>query len=223
MTIHPLPPSHCLQLLNLHFGQAWFDGNKSIVDWRYKDSRFPLSTLTYWLGVERARKSQAVWQAADLWLGTWGRDDITQANEARNAFAVLPWDEEYHTSNTVGTRTEVLAVMLSDEWWSDEHIDMCTTYLAQRARSDPSLRKSTVVACLRFTQELEAAARRNTYGKSASLFLQHYKSLFLDHGRERLLFPVHMNGNHWIAMEINFCKRTIRHGMISCSSRSTMN
>ena len=184
-----------------------------ITDWRYKDSRFPLSALTYWREVERASKIQAVWRSAELWLETWGRDNMSEADEARDSFALLPWDEEYGTLNMVGTRMEVLATMLSDEWWTDEHIDMCMTYLAQKAHADPSLRKSTVVARLRFMQEIEATARRNEYGKDASPFLQSYKALFLEHARERLLFPVHTNGNHWIVMEINFYKRTIRHGM----------
>lgn len=218
LMIRPLPPSHCLQLMNSHVGQAWFDGKQSIIDWRYKDSRFPLSALTYWLQVERTSKILAVWQAADLWLKTWGGEDTSGAEEARDGLASLPWDEEYQALDMVGMRMETLGIMLSDEWWSDEHIDMCVTYLAQRVHVDPLLSETTVVARLRFMQEVEAAARQKAYGRDACSFLKHYKALFLEHGCKRLLFPVHMNGNHWIAMEIDFCKKTIRHGTIAAST-----
>ena len=35
LTNHAMPYDQHLQILKTRLGQAWFDGNKSIIDWRY--------------------------------------------------------------------------------------------------------------------------------------------------------------------------------------------
>lgn len=43
-----IPPKEYIQSLEKAFGQAWFDGEKSIIDFRHKQSWLPLWTITYW-------------------------------------------------------------------------------------------------------------------------------------------------------------------------------
>jgi hypothetical protein len=45
LATRPVPPKDYLDKLETTFGQAWFDGARSIADTRYKDSRLPLLAL----------------------------------------------------------------------------------------------------------------------------------------------------------------------------------
>src|ERR1700720_3057753 len=45
---HPIPPKAWLEQLDKDFGQAWFNGARSIEDKRYKNLRLQVCALTYW-------------------------------------------------------------------------------------------------------------------------------------------------------------------------------
>ncbi|KAJ2979226.1 hypothetical protein NUW54_g11171 [Trametes sanguinea] len=64
----PIPPSRVLKTLQQTFGQAWFDGARSVVDPYYKRSRLPLYAVSYWLELDRAIVKRAEWEACDQWL-----------------------------------------------------------------------------------------------------------------------------------------------------------
>ncbi|KAH9841944.1 uncharacterized protein C8Q71DRAFT_885445 [Rhodofomes roseus] len=209
----PLPPTIILRQLQASFGQAWFDGAQSIVDWRYKDSRVPLYALTFWLETERARTHQTVWHAAEEWMTRWGRSIVKEVDEARDGLAVIPWAADYRALNAVSTVFDVLATFLSDDWLSDEHIDMFATHLAKRVHRNRTLAKSVVVANLVFMREVEAAAAMKPSEYEPSAFLRDYKDLFTTHRRERLLFPVYVaSARHWVAVEVNFRTKSISYG-----------
>lgn len=84
--------------------------------------------------------------------------------------------------------------------------------LAMRVRLDPVLSKTTVVAPLSLQHEIERAFRSEDYSKNAGPLLYRYGETVKQGGRERLYFPTHINGNHWVPMGINFKSQTLRYG-----------
>ncbi|TFY61742.1 hypothetical protein EVJ58_g4317 [Rhodofomes roseus] len=150
---------------------------------------------------------------AEEWLTRWGRGIVKEVDEARDGLAMIPWGVDYRALNAVGTIIDVLATFLSDDWLSDEHINMFATHLANRVRRKPALAKSVVVAGLAFAREIEAAACMKPCDYKLSSFLRDYKELFTLHGRKRLLFPVYVvTARHWVAVEVNFQTNSISYG-----------
>jgi len=72
LLMQPIPPKSWLQALEAAFGQAWFDGRRSIVDSRFKHSRLPLWVLSYWKEMSRVLEQRAMWKKAEEWLLRWG-------------------------------------------------------------------------------------------------------------------------------------------------------
>ena len=65
-----VPNEDFLQELDSAFGQAWFDGARSIIDQRCNDAkeRLPLWILTYWKKSTHAIRAQAAWVRSGDWL-----------------------------------------------------------------------------------------------------------------------------------------------------------
>ena len=88
----PIPPKAWLEQLEKDFGQAWFNGTRSIEDKRYKDSRLPLFALTYWKEMRIVIEKRAIWQAVDEWLARRGKSgEVEEADRAREMMSCLTW------------------------------------------------------------------------------------------------------------------------------------
>ena len=209
----PIPPKDWLTKLEKEFGQAWFDGARSITDKRYKFSRLPLCVLSYWKEMRIVVEKRSVWQAADEWLARWGKngEQLEEADRAREMMSCLTWGLDI-TALGAGCHKENLTVLLSDNWIDSETIDMMMFDLAARVRLDPELRKTTVVAALNLQMHIRRAYDTGDYSKESVPLLCRYTKLFKEKKRSRLYFPAHISGNHWVPFLIDFKKETIRHG-----------
>jgi len=136
----PIPPKDWLEELEKDFGQAWYDGARSLQDKRYKNSRLPLYVLSYWKEMRIVIEKRAVWQAADEWLARWGKDgeELEEADRARELMSCLLWSLDITTLGA-GCPKENLAVLLSNDWIDGETIDMMMFDLAARVHLDPEL------------------------------------------------------------------------------------
>ena len=209
----PIPPKDWLSELERDFGQAWFDGARSINDKRFKDSRLPLCALSYWKEMGIVIKKRAIWQAADQWLARWGKngEEMEEADRARDLMSCLPWGLDV-TALGAGCPKENLAVLLSDNWIDGETVDMMMFDVAARVRLDPALRKTTVIAALNLQMHIRRAYDTGDYSKESVPLLCRYTKLFKEKKRSHLYFPAHINKNHWVPFLIDFKKETIRHG-----------
>ena len=65
----PIPNPKFLGTLQNAFGQAWFNGSKSVVDSRFNNGkdRFPLWVITLWLQLSKLSSSQADWKRTYNW------------------------------------------------------------------------------------------------------------------------------------------------------------
>ena len=55
----PIPQKAWLEQLEKDFGQAWFNGTRSIEDKRYKKSRLQFFALNYWREMRKGRNQTA--------------------------------------------------------------------------------------------------------------------------------------------------------------------
>jgi len=74
LAVRHIPPRTWLQQLEVAFGQAWFDGARSIQDERFKSSRLPLWVVSFWKGMADALEKRSAWQAAAEWVDRWGKE-----------------------------------------------------------------------------------------------------------------------------------------------------
>jgi hypothetical protein len=204
LATRPIPPKAWLTAVETAFGQAWFDGKVSIVDFRYKSSRFPLWVLSYWKELANSLEKRAVWKAADQWLEKWGKDEeiSDEVDKVRDMMGCLNWGSDVTTLGAFCPKHN-LARLLSDKWLDDEIINMTMHDLAIRVRLDPKLSKTIVVATLALQMNLEA---------EAVPLLYRYTQLFKQKKRKQLNFPTHVNKNHWVAMKLDFKAETLSYG-----------
>ena len=216
-----VPSPSFLKRLDEAFGQAWFDGAKSIVDPRFNESqdRLPLWTLGFWKRMASLVQSQEKWAESLRWVrkekNRPNLDQETQEtlDDALATFDTIGWDCKlgYLRGATSAIR---LPDILGTAWLSDDHIDMMMEELSKNVAADPDLRDKVMVAPLAFANEIEANGMAGTYDnkKGGAVLLRRYKKHITEKETEKLLFPVNINKNHWIAAFIDFRNGKIGYG-----------
>ncbi|KAI0037576.1 hypothetical protein FA95DRAFT_1614075 [Auriscalpium vulgare] len=213
----PVPPVQVLRMLQDTIGQAWLDGKQSIVDWSVNDGRdrLPLWSLTFWIDVGGAIRGQGKWSSCEHWItaetnsvGPMGRSTMDRAHTLLHT---LPWNTPIR-SPAVSTTTLELTRMLGNDWMSDELINMMFEQLASRVRLQTELTTRVVVAPLAFSEAVKRLTKATTYSPADAPLLRMYEELVYDGGRTTIYCPVHVRGNHWVAVEIDFLSRTFACG-----------
>ena len=121
----PIPPKAWLEQLEKDFGQAWFNGTRSINDKRYKNSRLPLFALTYWKEMKIVIEKRAIWQTADEWLARREKTGelLEEADRVREMMSCLTWGFDI-TALGASCPKQNLTILLSDNWIDGQTIDM---------------------------------------------------------------------------------------------------
>jgi len=212
----PIPPKAWLQALEAALGQAWFDGKRSIIDPRFKQSRLPLWVLSYWKEMSEVLEQRARWKKAEEWLRRWGEsgDLLEEADRVREMLASLDWGSAVSALGATCPKHN-LTHLLSDDWIDDEIMNMTMHDLAARVHLDPDLSKTTIVANLALQNDIHKAFESKDYSKKNVGLLYRYTELFKSGKRKHLYFPTHVDGNHWVPMLIDFEVKTIRYGNLT--------
>ncbi|TFK81466.1 hypothetical protein K466DRAFT_656140 [Polyporus arcularius HHB13444] len=204
----PIPPSGYIQALRNAFGQAWFDGAQSVIDFRYKHSRLPLHVLTYWDEMAVALQNQSAWRKA---LG-WARvqlamlADTNLAGKVEGVLDVMAWGLGLRALGASAS-VDSLTKLLSDQWLDDDIIDMLATDLANRA----PVQSGSAVATLAFVHVIMACYGPDATKAEPTSLLERYRDRVLDGSVVRLYFPANLNNNHWVTFLVDFEKRTISY------------
>ncbi|KAJ7143457.1 hypothetical protein C8R46DRAFT_1316074, partial [Mycena filopes] len=212
----PIPPVEFLGDLRKAVGQAWFDGCQSITDPRFNGGRdrFPLWVLSVWQELERVVKDQNMWRRSRDWIDlalekpNLDDADLDGLTSARSLLDTLGWD----TKINGGWTTFNLALILSNAWLSDDHIDMMMADLSARVASDPKLADTLLIAPLAFANAIASGATKKSYTREQTPLLARYEDHIKTKRLTELLFPVHINDNHWIAGHVDFEKGLIGTG-----------
>jgi hypothetical protein len=213
LAVRHIPPRTWLQQLEAAFGQAWFDGARSIRDERFKSSRLPLWVVSFWKGMADALEKRSAWQAAAEWVDRWGKEKelLHEADCVRAMMTLLSWGVKVSALGADFPK-EQFTRLLSDNWIDGEIIDMMMFELSARAKLDPELSKTTMVATLNLSMNINRAFDTGNYTKKAEPLLARYTGVFKRKERTRLHLPAHVNANHWVPYLIDFDKGTLRYG-----------
>jgi hypothetical protein len=158
----PIPPRLFLASLDKTFGQAWFDGAKSIVDQRFNNStdRLPLWALTFWKMLSEYVEKQAVWKKSILWIEkekeqAHKRDEGTLkvVEIAQEHLKFLGWNVPLTYQRRMSYSFE-LASLLSTAWLNDEHINMMMEELDKKITTNP---QKIIIAPLAFIGAIQKA------------------------------------------------------------------
>ncbi|KAL1751197.1 hypothetical protein FB107DRAFT_222515 [Schizophyllum commune] len=213
-----IPRVETLRALSTALGQAWFDGKKSIIDWRFNDGRdrLPFWAISFWYLIADVSKKQAAWKRGLEWvngLRVAVEDDVTcgRAEEAFAELSVLGWDIRNPFLNGA-TTSAVLADFLGVAWLSDEHINMMFR-LSDRVKSDPTLRDRVLVRGLDFSNPIADSLGDNGKGWEHHGSLKSFVVNFtmVENQYELIVFPVHVGGSHWITGCINLKENFITY------------
>ncbi|KAM6495644.1 hypothetical protein JOM56_008350 [Amanita muscaria] len=214
----PIPSSDFLKALADQFGQAWFDGAQSIIDWRYNDGRerFPLWALGYWQKMAEEVEKQTLWKRSCRWLQTESAkphktEELPHLiTTAQGTLTHLGWDVSLQYQHGA-VSSSTLSALLSTAWLSDEHINMMVEEFTGRLKNISHLASRIIIAPLAFALQINSAAKRNSYTKQDAPLLYRYQQLMLA-GFCQIYFPLNVNGNHWIAGIVDVEKRYVGYG-----------
>ncbi|KAF8229013.1 hypothetical protein L208DRAFT_1483252 [Tricholoma matsutake] len=131
LATRPIPSVDWLAKLDAAFGQAWFDGRRSIIDSWYKDSHLPLWAIQFWKDMVEAVKMRVMWQASDEWIAKNMKDaaSMKDGEAAREIMGTLSWGTPLHALGSL-TTMDTLTILLSDHWLDDEIMNMLLANIA---------------------------------------------------------------------------------------------
>ncbi|KAJ7167800.1 hypothetical protein C8R46DRAFT_1270204 [Mycena filopes] len=191
-----VPPRFFVAELIHGLPQEWLNGAKSICDPRQPSLRLPLCALRFFEQIHNLHQAQEKWaNSVD-----WARDE---AGHDTAIFSTVSWDATHFGApdgQLDWTR------LVDDEWLSDSIMDAMMADLQSRA-TDPTV----IVAPLSFQRAIIAAATHENPSVYSVKLLEEYKRS-LEAGKSKIYFPLHVNGNHWIAFMIDFVKRVFGFG-----------
>ena len=215
----PVPQEKLIQQLLNNFGQAWLDGAKSVVDPRFNNgcNRLPLWTILAWKRMVVLIKEQEKWSMSYQWLekqrsqGKQGSETRRVVDEAIMALSTLPWKVEMKHCHR-NTDTLCLSTLLGNGWLSDDHINMMMEEFSQEVESNPAMKATIIIASLGLAGEIRKNSKTGMYGRKEAPLLRRYEKHIKEKGIEKLVFPVHVNDNHWIAAFVDFKAGKIGYG-----------
>ncbi|KAJ6583638.1 hypothetical protein B0H10DRAFT_2234825 [Mycena sp. CBHHK59/15] len=134
----------------------------------------------------------ALCEAQEKWTCSmeWVRDELPQYD--LTIFASVSWNS-VHPGAPDGQLDWTRLV--DDEWLSGGIIDNMMMDIQSRVAEIPALDAALIVAPCHFN------------------LLDKYKRA-MDSGKSQLYFPLHINGNHWIAFVIDFVRKTFGYGTL---------
>ncbi|KAJ7730514.1 hypothetical protein B0H14DRAFT_2640216 [Mycena olivaceomarginata] len=188
-----IPPHSFLRELENDCAQKWLNGAKSILDSSNKTLRLPLFALPFYRKIHELQEAQNKWVCGRGWV----RDHLPGFDLA--IFSQVSW-------NTLDwTR------LLDDEWLSGGIIDTMMFDLQTRVAAIPALDAFVTVAPLAFQHAIIAFSMQERPSRYTRSLLKNYKDL-VEIGKEILYFPLHVDGNHWIAFFIDFKRKAFGYG-----------
>lgn len=213
----PIPPYDFLKRLKKHSGQAFLDGAKSIKDLRFKESYLPLSSLGVWMEMVDVADGRERWGPAAKWLDKCCANATTAQRKAlfakaKSLLGNLGWNVPVLCLGAQPgfTTTLQFTKLFRNQWLSNDLLDMMVTHLATRLKKNGDSR--IIIGALSFSESVLRAAKDGNYTPERAPQLARYTASLKEGGYERMLFPLFMNDNHWIAVELDLKKQEILYG-----------
>ncbi|KAF7972553.1 hypothetical protein HWV62_17764 [Athelia sp. TMB] len=215
-----IPNKDFLKKLKRLASQAWLDGAQSLVDPRYNDgvNRLPLWGLSYWIEMSEIADAKESWAKCERWLSVASntpRQSEAASQAFANASAFLPglgWRAAVQGLDNQQTTLE-FTKLLGEDWLSSGLIQMMIDHLSARVNADPTLAASTIIGGPSLAQSMVAAdVQKLAYSRKSTALLSRYEEHIKSSKTNHLYFPANVNGNHWIAVHVDFEKREFSYG-----------
>ncbi|KAJ6632560.1 hypothetical protein B0H10DRAFT_1938152 [Mycena sp. CBHHK59/15] len=125
-----LPTRSMLQGMVNTFGQAWFDGNKSLQTWLNPEIPFPFWVLTYWGKMLDACKAHDKWVHAAVWLRKRDRtaEELAMRHTVEGLWSVLGWHGNLRGFGSI--EVLCLADFFSEEYLGSGIVDALLSLLS---------------------------------------------------------------------------------------------
>lgn len=205
----PIPSDETIQLLDNAMGQAWLDGNQSIIDWRGGE-RIDFWAITFWREMSRVIAKQKEWRYAHSSFqstkqGTWLPDNTKISVEG--LINDLGWNVQLPILRAI--RSNELTAFFGTRWLNDNHIDMMVEEMNGRITTSPKLMGRVAVAPAFFASDIMTISE-TPHARSA-LLSRYEKSV--KEGKVRMIyFPVNVHDSHWIAAYIDIQNSRVGYG-----------
>ncbi|KAJ7191259.1 hypothetical protein GGX14DRAFT_579109 [Mycena pura] len=212
----PLLPSATIRRLDSCFGQAWFDGQKSI-RWRDRTGleRFvPLWGGTYAARVRVIARVYKLWESAIFWLceehAVEEPDEAQWREQTIKMLSSIPGWEGTAPGPDVNFRFESLTELLGDRFTSDCIVDALARDIQRRLALRDGEKSDVLLVGLDFTQYILHAGE---LGRRGHADLKKYSDLLRSPSHPRhLAFPLHSPPVHWATCIVNLSRGDIRFG-----------
>ncbi|KXN90746.1 hypothetical protein AN958_03681, partial [Leucoagaricus sp. SymC.cos] len=208
-----IPPHNILAELKEQLPQAWLDGAKSVVDFRYNDSRgrIPLWTVQFWVQAAQVQKSQVAWRESFHWLeeravGIEGTEAVGMARSVLEALDEVGWNSDLtYQQGTVSMMS--CTTVLGNIWLTDENLSVFSEEIQKGAK----MKDGIFVADVLFATYLEECMK---FGKKFewSDILRHTAKDIQGRNIKMMLFPINTHRIHWVAGFVDFAKQEIGYG-----------
>lgn len=218
LSTQPIPPQRWIEGLEASFNQAWFDGAQSVIHPTSKDARLPLAILTFWKDKAWSLSKQRAWHKSWDRLHQHENDDDESkmlAREVRDMLSTIGWGvriQAFNASADAILLGRILNDVDEESWINDDIIDMKLTHLSLLARKNPRL-NHVMFAPVQFEEYLRQGFVKRTYRKEDGVSLLHrYHDGVKNAGKTELWTIGNPGRNHWVAVMVDFSKRTIHYG-----------
>ena len=215
-----IPNSDVLKKLYNYRGQAWLNGNQSIVDPSYNNGKdhLPLWILKFWKAMLEVSKGYTMWQKAERCIAAQPEETVRELDEevfrafggAREMLSSIGWRSSVPGSS--GLTTLEFAKLLKGDWISDRIVQQMATELSRRLRLLKPDSK-ILIAGPKLAESLKSAAHQKVkYSQRTTPLLSRYEAHRNSKKMDELYFPAHVDGNHWISLHVDFRNRTYSYG-----------
>ncbi|KAH7876772.1 uncharacterized protein C8R40DRAFT_1236404 [Lentinula edodes] len=213
------PPKSLVNQMKAELGSYWLSGYQSITDPRNgATEQFPFYVLEFWTQVEETTKMQESWGKAIQYVerqkekvsDTGPKAVLAKAWEMLHA---IGWNECLPHYNMY---TTALIGFLGSGWLSGDQIDLMVGHMSMRLEAQGSKsRRRVVIAPLAFANKIQNPFIQNSLrkvGEVQDTVLKHFETVIVEDRIEVLYAPVHVNGNHWIAVAVDFGRGEVYYG-----------
>ncbi|KIM49928.1 hypothetical protein M413DRAFT_22037 [Hebeloma cylindrosporum] len=200
------PLCHAIKRLDLQ--QAWLSGCRSIA-FDNSPSRYPFWIASFIHELDTYRVHCVQWESACQWLSTTGLSTSSAApetpdiiDECRLRLGAIPWRGDVPGfGKAVQFGASHLSSFLSNSWLDDEMINASSDWiLKERGGASNHIQ---IINCLHLQQLQRAHHSDSTY-----IPLNPIDTLIQSCNVDIILLPLHVYGNHWTLLCINFLDST---------------
>jgi len=175
------------------------------------DIVLPLWVVSAWEPLLTVVGERQLWVVADTWLTMQAAEGF-DVSSARDLIATMQWGAQSWDINDPSTLTGLLAELLSTAWLWERHLKLFAAYLTHRLGAGGT---EVWVGGAKLAEMIRTQPNPPTPSEDGSGMAQDFLRQLVTAGRKRILFPGHVNRNHWILIEVDVQGRVVRSGTSS--------